>query len=178
MRGPFTTVSRDLLGSSLGECLKAVADCARDIPVQLGLRVYDVRIVVTRWTGGARGLGQEVVARETLILPVPSVEGLEGLDDATTAVGRVEEGGITVRGISGAYTEEELRGHDSAGNPPAPDESVWWEIYYPNPANPTGGTKRRFTVGSVLEYQPTSAQWVVGLVRAHEDRTFSRGDLP
>ena len=67
--------SKDRLASRLIR----VADRMRDIRVKLGLRPYMVHLVRTRWEGGVRGKGEEIVISDVEILPVPLVSDLNGL---------------------------------------------------------------------------------------------------
>ena len=165
----FTHVTPALLRESLGRDLIDVVDCARDIASELGVRPYVVRIVRTRWSGGARGAGVEEVMSALDLLPTPKVSDLSGLAEVLQPVGLDEVGGVQVEEISGRFSEEELRFLSADGAAPEPQESVWWEIeFIRHDGKP--GQRRRFALSGAPEYLPTRVQWRVRLTKAHEDR--------
>jgi hypothetical protein len=164
----FHLPTRESLLHSLGQDLVCLVDQARDVRVELGLRPYVVRMVRTRWTGGARGRGQEVVTSVQPILPVPKVSDLTALTEVLTSVGVSEQGGVMVTEISGAYTEDQLLGKQPGGVLPERDEKFYWEVEY---VGPGGGELRRFTVRGAPTYLAEKFQWTVQLERADQGRS-------
>ena len=165
----FTRVTAQVMRESLGQELIEVVDCARDIPSELGLRPYTVRLVRTRWSGGARGLGTEEVLSVLDLLPTPKLVDLSGLQEVLQPVGLDEIGTVQVEQISGRFTEEQLRFLDSDGRDPPAQESVWWEVEFVRPDGKPG-ERRRFVLVGAPEYLPGNVEWRVRLSKAHEDR--------
>lgn len=171
----FTKVTPNGLTNSLATAAIPLADALRDLYTQFGLRRYTVSIVTTRWTGARRGVGQEVVERSTLLQPTPLLTDLAGVQEIAQAVGLDEIGSVAITEISGAYSEEILRGLDVEGNPPEPNVQVYYEILFVYP-NGDPGERRRFFIKGVPEYQPGKFQWFVRLERARMDRNRLTGD--
>jgi len=67
------------LSRTLTRRLISTVDGLRDLLTRFGLRPYEVRMVRTKWTGGYRGAGQEIVVFDEAILPTPLILGLDGL---------------------------------------------------------------------------------------------------
>lgn len=138
----------------------------RDLLTFFGLRPMHVRIVRTRWSGGAVGEGQEYVDLVRNILPTPKVEGMGSVENSVESGGMFEVGTVTVSKINANYTEEELRGHDDDGAPPQSDATVFWEIEF---LGHNGASyQRRFHLKSNPEYKTLG--WNVSLERAQQDR--------
>jgi len=150
--------------------LISVADGIRNLYASFGLRPYVVRIIKTRWSGGRRGVGAETVISETPILPVPLASDISSLAEVNTAVGVDEFGEIVVSQISGAYTEDFLRGQDSQGRPVAVDEQFYWEIEFPPSCAGGDGDRRRFVVKGAPYYKADAFHWSVRLEKARMDR--------
>jgi hypothetical protein len=170
----FTTLDEDTVGQTLGRHLIPVVDHARDLYTRLGVRPYQVLLVRTSWSGGARGDGQESVVSEEPLLPTPRVHGLEDVERAQQSVGAIEQGDVRVDQISARYTEDHLRGLGAAGERIPADQSFYWEVRVVTPAGPAD--RRRFTLKSAPELNLTRSQWVVKLARAVEDRGRKRGE--
>jgi len=88
----FPPVTSTGLRGTLGQALIPVADAVRNIDTLLGLRNYAVRVVQSRWTGGYRYSGVEVVDSVMTILPNPKLEGLDALTRQPGAGGVLESG--------------------------------------------------------------------------------------
>lgn len=166
----FTTLSPAQFAQSLARRLIPVADSLRDLRVRFGLRPYRVRVMRTRWTGGQRGIGEEVVSAEMEILPTPLVQDLSALAEVVEPVGLLEVGSVSISEVSGRYTEEQLRGLDIDGTPPAADEQVWYEIEFPR-SDGQKGERRRFFLGSTPNYAAARFEWTFRLDRSHEGRS-------
>ena len=158
------------LCGTLARSLISVADGIRNLYASFGLRPYVVRIIKTRWSGGRRGVGAETVISETPILPVPLASDISSLAEVNTAVGVDEFGEIVVSQISGAYTEDFLRGQDSQGRPVAVDEQFYWEIEFPPSCAGGDGDRRRFVVKGAPYYKADAFHWSVRLEKARMDR--------
>jgi hypothetical protein len=170
----FTEMSGMAASRSMGGKLIDTVDQARDLMTRYGLRPYTVRLVITRWTGGERGKGEEYVASAVPILPTPKVNDLTGVAAVNTPIGWDESGRVTLSKISGRYTGETLRGLDSAGNPPSADEQFFYEIEYAEKTGP--GSKRRFYPRGAPFWDAAKFEWRVELERQADDRQRS-GDL-
>lgn len=96
-------------GASLVEQLGPTADNLRQLYTEFGLRPYRVFSVVVKWSGGASGLGDAVVASETELLPTPLVKDMKPIRGVSKPAGRNEEGGIMLTQISPRYTEDDIR---------------------------------------------------------------------
>lgn len=163
------TVQRTLLSSLVG-CV----DCVRDLYTQFGARDYEVALVRTAWTGGARGRGVEEVIGEVKLLPTPLISALTELDNVLTSIGQQETGGVRVSQISARYTEELLTGKSPTGQPIPKDQNFYYEIRDAGGA----GRRRRFTVDSPPDKDPLKFEWVINLTRAVKDRTRSGDPSP
>ena len=157
--------SKDRLASRLIR----VADRMRDIRVKLGLRPYMVHLVRTRWEGGVRGKGEEIVVSAVEILPVPLVSDLNGLALTVGPAVFDEIGTVVLSEVSGKYTEDQLRGRGEGGEPIPDDESFWYEVEFRR-AGRTFGERRRFVARSAPTYQASRFQHVVTLHVASQGR--------
>jgi len=156
--------SRMTLMRSLIPCV----DQARNIHACLGTRSYQVVLVRTKWSGGARGKGTESVLAEEQVLPVPLVEGMGGVQRTARQQGLAEEGDVTVREVSARYTEDQLLGLNENGSRIPKDESFYWEIRAVAPGAPQ--VRRRFFPAAVPALDMGKVQWVVRLAKASDDR--------
>jgi len=158
----FSVSGPRLLARSLQRMLVPVVDKVRDLNTRLGMRPYRVRVVRTTWGSGERGVGVEVVVSEMELLPTPLLVDMNTLSEEVTAVGRVEVGTVTLREVSGRYTEDHLTGVDSEGNPVGDSDSLYYEVDMFRPDGQPG-ERRRFALASVPFYDAPRAQWVVTL---------------
>ena len=162
------------LSNTLISSLTCVVDSVRDLYTSLGARNYRVSLVWTRWSGGERGRGVEVVALEEAILPTPNVSSLKTVRVENEQIGVLEQGEVVVSQISPRYTEAELLGlsrFTAPGNQLPEDVNFYWEIFYPGTDG--DGVRRRFTPKSAPNSDPTAFEWTIRLVRQSEDRTTS-----
>ena len=171
----FTLLTPAEFKNSLARKLIPVVDGIRDLRTQFGLRPYQVRLIRTQWTGGKRGLGQELTVIDLPILPTPLISDLTGVALTVTPSALEELGTIVLSEISGAYSDDMLLGKDDQGNGPGPDEDVWYEVAL---LGPTGeiAARRRFVWRSLPAYQAAQFQWLITLERAYDDRTRA-GDV-
>lgn len=153
---------------TLARSLVSVVDAARDIYACLGLRAYTVTLVWTRWSGGERGVGSEVLLREKDLLPVPRVSQVSALSRGAESIGVLEQGELRVDQISASYGEAILLGVQE-GEPRIPqDISFYWEVRAVSPDGPQ--PRRRFYPSGTPSLDMTRMQWTVRLVRASADR--------
>jgi len=171
----FTVVAPGMLGKTLTRKLVPVVDKVRDLHTKFGGRVYNVRIIRTRWSGNARGVGKEAITSITDVRPTPRVVDLGSLQEVTTLIGLDEAGSVSVNQISGRFTEEILLGVDAAQRQPALNENVFYEIEFPR-VDGKPGVKRRFHIRAAPNYDPYGFQWSIVLEKADEDRG-NMGDL-
>lgn len=159
------------LSRTLGRKLIGAVDTLRDIPVRFGLRPYEVHILRTRWTGGERGVGVEVVVSDEPILPVPLITSLDGVQRIVNIVGLDEIGTVRLEQVSGRYAEGFLSGTDKDGNPQDPDTQFFYEVQFPTPGTVADGApRRRFFPASAPSYDASRFMWTIALQRSHVDR--------
>lgn len=167
----FTQGTPQQYASSLARLLEGPADKLRNIFTLVGMRPYVVRLVRTRWTGGARGHGPEVIVDDNVqILPTPLLVDLSGLQRVISPVGADERGSLMLTEISGCYTEEQLRGLSDDGKEIPPDIGFFYEVEFLRPDGKEG-ERRRFSIAGPPEYVPDEFGWRVRLERAHANRT-------
>lgn len=172
------------LSKTLGRQLIGVVDNLRNLLTTFGMRPYEVHVVRTRWTGGYRGVGQEVVISDTPILPTPLIESLDGISRIVNGIGLDEQGTVKLSEVSGRYSENFLSGNDEFGNPQDDDTQWFYEVQFPTPGTVSDGApRRRFFPSSSPTYDPDRFQWNITLTRSHVDRMndgtpAAGGDLP
>jgi hypothetical protein len=172
----FTSLRGVSLGSTLIRKLVPTVDKLRDLATKFGIRPYEVHVIRTRWSGGERGVGEEYIVQDVMILPTPKVSDLTGLNIQIESIGSIEAGSLRITQISMAYTEDQLSGKDSNGNPPGDEEQVYYEIYIPgSDGTLANGVRRRFTIISAPTLKAGSVQWQVMLGRTAGDRDRAGG---
>jgi hypothetical protein len=155
---------------TLGQQLVPVADCLRDLLTQFGLRPYTVNLIHTRWSGGSRGVGQELIVSVVPILPTPKIADLSGVQEILSPAGLAEVGEVMLTKVSGRFTEEQLRGVPPDGAAPlAGDLQFFYEVQWPE-LNGQPGDRRRFFPVSAPYYDAPALQWRVQLRRQRGDR--------
>lgn len=165
----FPPVTARTLAGTLGQALIPVVDVVRNIDSLLGFRNYSVAIITTKWTGGYRYSGVEVVDNVLTILPNPKLEGLDSLTRQPIPGGVMESGLVRVSQISGVYTEDQLLGTVAGGNEVQQDTNVYWEIEF---IAPNGGPtmRRRFEASAAPSYDAGIVQWAVTLQQVQQAR--------
>lgn len=158
------------LRNTLAQKLIPVADNIRNLHTRFGLRSYKVAIVRVSWSGGERGRGTPHVKDVRALLPTPLVQDLTTLTEVLTPIGLDEVGVVSVSEISGEFTDNQLRWLSDDGEPPSPDEEVFYEIEYPQPDG-TESVKRRFSLRGAPHYSANRFQWIIRLEKANEDRS-------
>lgn len=159
------------LSNTLARKLISTVDSVRNLATRFGLRPYEVRMVRTKWTGGERGEGYEVVISEEPILPTPLIVGLDGVTRIVQPVGLDEVGACQLTQISGRYAEGFLTGSDTDGNPLDIDTQYYFEVIFPTPGKAVDGApRRRFYASSAPTYDASKFEWRVTLQRSHSDR--------
>ena len=168
----FTLVDTEQYATTLVNELTGVVDFCRDINTYLGERQYRISLIWTRWSGGHRGIGQEVVDFEIPVLPTPVISDLKNVGLELTPIGINESGGIFVAEISPRYPESMLLGNDIVVRPGQElpqDVNFFWEVFFPATMKP--GERRRFTPKSPPNKDPTGFEWTIRLIRAQGGRT-------
>jgi len=167
----FTNLSGVDLSNTLARRLVPVADALRDLRTTFGMRPYEVHIIRTAWSGGERGVGEEYVTSDLVILPTPRIVDLSTLSAIAQPVGLDEVGLVMLDEISGRYTDDQLRGHRDDGSPPSPEENIFYEVVFPLPDGREGtAPRRRFFPASAPYYTAGKFEWVIRLERARPDR--------
>ena len=161
---------------SLTQTLIPVADKLRGLLVQFGQRPYNVSLIRTKWAGGERGVGAEIIVSQIYLDPTPRITDLTGVTEITSAAGLAETGSILLTRISGAMTEEQLRGIDPEGDSISQDENFFYEIEFPHVRDGSPSTRRRFTYSSAPYFSAPGLQWRVELVKQRDDRQYN-GDM-
>lgn len=172
----FTDLSGVDLSRTLARKLIPVVDTLRDLRTKFGMRPYEVHIVRTRWTGGARGLGEEYRVSDVPLLPTPRLIDLSTLSEVVSPVGIDEIGSVTLDEISGRYSEDLLACRDEDGTTTDEDLNIFYEVIFPVPdgSDSGGAPRRRFFPVSAPHYTAGRFEWVVRLERARADHF--RGD--
>ena len=165
----------DIGNTVVGRLIPAV-DRVRDIATKLGVRAYTVSLVKTRWSGGSRGEGQEIVESVFPILPTPRVTEVSSIAEVLEVTGRTERGVVRVDQISGRFTEDQLLGNSTEGQEPDADQQFWWEITYLPVAIGSGAEIRRFEIARAPEYLAGKVYWKVYLRRAYSNRNRFTGE--
>ena len=161
--GSFTKVE-DVVGGTLVEALGGTIDCVRDLYTSLGLRTYQVSLVWTRWTGGARGVGNEYIVQVLPLLPTPKLGELTALELELKEIGMNEAGTLSVSELSPRFTEDLLMGRAgpmAPGQPLPPDVEFFWEVFQPERAG--SGIRRRFFPSSVPNKSAGGFEWTISL---------------
>lgn len=165
----FSKLSGRDLACTIARRLIPTVDNARDIRVRLGFRPYQVSIVRTRWDGGRRGVGVEIVFHQLSILPVPKLQDMTTLLEIMTPVGHDETGQLLLSQISGAYSEDVLMGRDGDGRDVDPDQQVYYEVEFTSTSGKPS-ERRRFYPRGAPWYEPENFQWSIKLERSRESR--------
>lgn len=165
----FTQLKGSQISEALIPDLGDVVDDIRDLYTELGARPYEVTLVWTQWSGGARDVGVEQVVRQCPLLPTPKVSDVSTLNKEVFSIGNEETGSIRVSEISPRFTEDQLVGNSNDGDALPTDMNFYYEVFFPRARGP--GVRRRFTVDGTPNYNPTKFQWWVNLRRAYEDRS-------
>lgn len=163
--------------------LVPVADRLRNLLAKTGVRVYRVYIVHAYWTGPKRGVGDQIIASRSEIVPVPRVRDLNAVRRNVLASGLTEEGDIIVDQISAKYTEDDLscRTPDNI-DPQIPRTSLktvefWYEIQENRPSNPPPPIRRFSPPVATPMLSRGGLAWTVILTKQGEDRG-RRGEAP
>ena len=170
--GPqYTQLNGMDLSRTLTRRLISTVDGLRDLLTRFGLRPYEVRMVRTKWTGGYRGAGQEIVVFDEAILPTPLILGLDGVTRIVQPVGLDEIGACQLTQVSGRYAEGYLTGRDANGSPLDEDTQYYFEVVFPTPNTVSDGApRRRFYAATAPTYDAGNFEWRVTLQRSHSDR--------
>jgi hypothetical protein len=167
--GKFADPTAMTLRNTLAQKLIKPVDAIRNIATVLGARPYKIRIVRVRWSTGTRGEGVGEALSAMDLLPTPKMSGLGAVKEIVNPIGLDEAGELEVTQISGTFSENDLRGYDSDGAPPADGDEVFYEIEFPQ-MDGQPGLKRRFLLSGAPEYLASACQWKITLNRAHDDR--------
>jgi len=147
---------------SLANCLGAVADDLRQLYTDFGLRPYRLFSIVTAWSGGEHGRGEERLVSETELLPTPRVS-LASLRGSLSDGGLRERGNLRVDQISPRYTEEDI--YAIFHLHPLPPQFTGWLEVREDARDGAYPPRRRFTVAGVPARSADQFWWEVDLVQ-------------
>lgn len=166
------------LPQTLAAKLTPVVDRIRQLRTKFGVQQYRVFLVHVQWTGLRRGMGEGQEVSRVEILPTPTVSDLQGVQEIARALGRTEEGGVSVTEISARYSEDDLRGFTPDLVDPEqprtlrPNVEFYWEVVEAR-ANRPDPVRRRFTLAAAPSLSRDTTQWRVQLTRMDYDRSRS-----
>lgn len=166
------------VGRTLAAKLVPVVDRIRQLATRFGIRPYRVFLVHVRWTGPRRGMGEGQEVSRVEILPTPAVSEMNGIVEIAKALGRTEEGGVSITEISGKYSEDDLRGLTPDLLDPQqprtllPNVEFFWEVAENRPNRPDP-VRRRFQLASAPSLSRDVVQWRVQLTKQDYDRSRS-----
>jgi len=166
-----TELEGTAIDCTLVASLTNTVDCIRDIATTLGARPYQVLLVWTRWSGGARSQGIEEVIREESILPTPLVADISSVALSMQSIGIAEEGDVRITEISPRFNEDYLSGRGEDGSAIPPDQSFYWEVR--RRTSDGLSMRRRFRLSGAPMHEATKFQWKVTLKKIAEDRMRS-----
>lgn len=164
------------LENTLASKLVPVIDRIRQLRTVFGVQQYRVFLVHVQWTGLRRGMGEGKEISRVEILPTPTVSDMAGVTEIARALGRTEEGGVSVSEISARYSEDDLRGFTpdlvDAEQPRTlrPNVEFFWEVVEAR-ANRPNPIRRRFTLASAPSLSRDTTQWRAQLTRMDYDRS-------
>lgn len=160
--------------------LVPVADKLRNLKARFGIRPYRVFMVHATWTGGKRGVGNQVITSRREILPVPRVREIDSVARALRATGLTEEGDLVIDEISAKFAEDDLTGRTpDLVNPEnlrtsRSDVEFWYEVQEARASAPT--VIRRFSPPvRTPSLSRDGLQWKVTLTKQGEDRGRNGG---
>lgn len=152
---------------SLANCLGAVADDLRQLYTAFGLRPYRLFSIVTRWTGGEHGRGDEVLVSEVELLPTPRVS-LSGLRGSLSDGGLRERGTLRVDQISPRYTEDDINAIFHVH--PLPASHTGWIEMREDARDGSKMIRRRFVVQGTPARHADRFSWEVDLTQQDPSR--------
>ncbi len=156
---------------SLVESLSDIADMGRSMEDQFGINPYRVFSIVTSWSGGAEGRGEESVISEREFTPRPTVD-LKPVRARSVEGGTKEKGQIKMTNISPKMTEKEILAffpRDLKTN-----EFAFIEVRHDERDGSTA--RRRFQVRGTPWRNAESFEWQCVLADQEENRS-ENGEL-
>lgn len=176
LTGEVHPIAPQDVSTTLAQDLVPVVDSIRQIASDMGLRPYRVFLVHIAWAGPTRGIGQaqEVSRRE--ILPAPEVSDMSSTSRVLESVGMVEEGGLRLRKISAALTEDDLLGRTPDLLMPdgtrrdRRNVEFFYEVVQQRPGAATPAARRRYVPDSAADLKPGQAGWSISLKKQQADR--------
>ena len=152
---------------SLVEQLGEVADGIRQLYTDFGLRPYEIRSVIIRWSGGERHRGIPEVISATPLLPTPLIQNIEQLSEELRPSGTVERGIVRLTEISPRYTRDDIMVLFPRALAPGEEHFIEATI-----DDRDGLTMRlRYVISGIPELEADQFQWAVRMIKQDEDRT-------
>jgi hypothetical protein len=158
-------------------------DKLRQIAVKLGLRPHRVFLVHMQWSGQKVGEGTEAVISRREILPTPRILDMTGTNEILSAVGRTEEGNLTIDRISTRFTEDDLMGATPDLIDPAIPRSgkrnaeFFWEVLWDFRGTTPGAIPRRYIPSAAPTFEAGACQWRVSLAKQNYNRPRAQAAL-
>lgn len=159
--GPVCDPSCTLV-DSFGE----LVDDLRQIAVDFGLKPYRLFSIVTRWTGGEKGRGEELVVSEQELLPTPEVD-VAGLRGEMKSAGLNENGTLGVSEISPRYTEDDI--YNLFHCQPLPDGHFGF-IELRMDCRDGNSRRRRFVVSGAPQRRADRFDWTAKMIEQWQPR--------
>jgi len=174
-----TTLNGTEYAKTLAASFIGVADEIRNLATTMGMRPYVVRVVTIVWTGRRPGVGSPIVKSAVALEPTPEVLGLDTLtEESVEGAGYSEVGNIELRGVSGRYSEDFLRGvtpDELLGSDPSVE--TFYEVETLR-LDGVPGDLRRFSPVGMPVFVPGQVGYTVKLERTQGDRMRNRMPAP
>ena len=153
--------------ASLANSLGSLADDLRQMYTAFGLRPYRLFSIVTEWSGGEHGRGEERLVSETELLPTPRVS-LSGLRGSLSDGGLRERGTLRVDQISPRYTEDDI--YSIFHCHPLPARFTGWIEMREDARDGENPPRRRFVAIGVPARSADGFQWAVDMTQQDPSR--------
>lgn len=153
--------------ASLANSLGALADDLRQMYTDFGLRPYRLFSIVTEWSGGEYGRGEERLVSEVEMLPTPRVS-LAGLRGSLSDGGLRERGTLRVDQISPRYTEDDI--YSLFHCHPLPPKYTGWIEMREDARDGDAPPRRRFVVIGTPARMADKFEWQVDLTQQDPSR--------
>jgi hypothetical protein len=150
-----------------------VADNLRQLNTQFGARPYRTFLVWTKWSGGARGQGDEQVLLELELLPTPKVMSMDGVAFSIFHAGTLPVGSVKLTEVSMAYTNDQLTGHLVPGLGHVDQIPSPYDFFYEVREDGRGDNppqRLKFRLLNFPTMDAENVQWTLMLERVSEDR--------
>lgn len=153
--------------ASLANSLGSLADDLRQLYTDFGLRPYRLFSIVTEWSGGSDGRGEERLVSEVELLPTPRVS-LASLRGSLSDGGLRERGTLRVDQISPRYTEDDI--YSLFHVKPLPPRYTGWIEMREDERDGNTVPRRRFVVIGAPAREADRFEWRVDMTQQDPSR--------